>query len=169
MIKKLKSRAGLTLTELVITLFMLTMFSAACLLGMTTAFSVRRDTIKASDANILASTVAQAISGEIRTRSDVGLKAVDDKLYYRINETEHWLELESGQIKVKTVNSSRDLLGSAAYGQSSDSRSESRLSIKELKFESVGTAIKVTVIICDESGHELSNAEFTVAPLNPKA
>ena len=54
MIKKLKSRAGLTFTEMLVTLLILTMFSSACLLGVTTALRARQDNIKANDADSLA-------------------------------------------------------------------------------------------------------------------
>lgn len=174
MIKKIKSRAGLTLTELLISLLLMALFSSACLLGITTALSIRRDTIKVSDADILASTAAQVIADEIRMSS--GAKPSDDSssLDYTsftygesrtiMLETEETSE-NFGRIKVN----SRYLLGSAAYGYSSDSRSTSRLHIEDLSFESVkdGKAIRVTFIVCDEGGNELSNADFTVAPINP--
>lgn len=66
MIKKLKSRAGLTLTELLVTTLILTMFSSACLVGITTAISVRRDSIMIADADVLKATVTQLISSELR-------------------------------------------------------------------------------------------------------
>ena len=166
MIKKLKSRSGLTLTELVITLFILTMFSAACLLGMTTAFSIRRDIIKTSDADILASTVTQAISSEIRMSS--GVTVNDEVLKYKSANygANCTMRLDAdGRIKVGPDSSQRDLLSTAAYGYSSSSGSESKLHIEDLNFESVGAAIKVTFHICDESGHEFASTEFIVAPL----
>ena len=166
MVKKLKSRAGFTLTELLITLLILTMFSAACLLGMTTAFSVRNNIIKASDADILASTVTQAISGEIRMSSDATVE--NEVLTYRSANygANCTMMLDAdGRIKVGPDNAPRDLLSSAAYGYSSGSRSESKLHIEDLHFESDGAAIKVTFHICDEGGHALVSAEFSVAPL----
>ncbi len=63
---KLKSKSGLTLTEMLITVILLMFFSSACLLGISTALSTRRDMIKAADADILCSTVTQYISNELR-------------------------------------------------------------------------------------------------------
>lgn len=66
MLKKLKSRAGLTLTELMVTMLLLTMFSSACLIGITSAFASRRDHIRIADADILKSTVTEVITQELR-------------------------------------------------------------------------------------------------------
>lgn len=63
---KLKSRAGLTLTEMLVTVLVLMFFSTACLLGITTALKARQAAIKASDADILSSTIMQYISNEMR-------------------------------------------------------------------------------------------------------
>ena len=65
--KRIKNRAGLTLTEMLVTVLILTIFSSAVLTGMTTALSVRRDNIMANDAEIIASMTVTYITNELRT------------------------------------------------------------------------------------------------------
>ena len=72
LIKKVKSRAGFTLTEMLVTVALLSLFGSAVLVGMTTAYAVRRDSIKVNDADILASLVTNYISNELRTAVEVG-------------------------------------------------------------------------------------------------
>ena len=85
MLKKIKNRAGLTLTEMLVTVAILSLFSAACLTGMTTALSVRRDNIMANDAEILASMVTNYITNELRTASN--LRKVDGNKIEKEDET----------------------------------------------------------------------------------
>lgn len=66
MLKKLKSRRGLTLVELLVTTVILSLFSCGCLVGISTAFKSRSDHIKAADADILKSSVIEAITQELR-------------------------------------------------------------------------------------------------------
>ena len=85
-IKKLKDRAGLTLTEMLVTVAILSLFSAACLTGMTTALSVRRDNIMANDAEILASMVTNYITNELRTASNIDF-GTGGQVTYQSNES----------------------------------------------------------------------------------
>lgn len=70
MIKKLKSQSGLTITELMVTLLIFSMISSAVLVGISTSFAVRRDSILVSDAEILKSTVSQILKQELRFSSE---------------------------------------------------------------------------------------------------
>lgn len=86
MLKKIKNRAGLTLTEMLVTVAILSLFSAACLTGMTTALSVRRDNIMANDAEILASMVTNYMTNELRTASNIDFNTVG-QVTYQSNES----------------------------------------------------------------------------------
>lgn len=96
MIKKLKSRAGLTLTELLVTTLILTMFSSACLVGITTAISVRRDSIMIADADVLKATVTQLISSELRLCTKGS--GVKDAVTGEVKSEDVKLEDEDGRI-----------------------------------------------------------------------
>ena len=86
MLKKIKNRAGLTLTEMLVTVAILSLFSAACLTGMTTALSVRRDNIMANDAEILASMVTNYMTNELRTASNIDFSD-SSQVTYQSNES----------------------------------------------------------------------------------
>lgn len=178
MIKKLKSRAGLTLTEMLVTLLILTMFSSACLVGITTAFRARQDNIKANDADILASMVTQLITDELRfcelTDDAFG---VDGELTYRSHASSYnnvTLCLKNATDKngkdlgdrlCMTVNGSTKvdqmMLNDAAY-------STFPLCLENLKFWQDGDGnIGVSFDVCDEPGSRpIAQEEFYVKPLN---
>ena len=181
MIKKLKSRAGLTLTEMLVTLLILTMLSSACLLGVSTAFRARQDSIKANDADILASMVTQLITDELRfcELSDDAFN-VEGALTYRshasgfdnvtlhLSEADPSSDTEAGRLFMRIngngVENTKDqmLLNDAAY-------STFPLCLKELEFKPEGDNIRVTFEVWD--GHDpdsrkITQEEFYVKPLN---
>lgn len=172
MIKKLKSRAGLTLTEMLVTLLILTMFSSACLVGITTAFRARQDNIKANDADILASMVTQLITDELRFSEDA--VASGDSITYRshasgYNNVTLGLkdEGEVGKRLCMTVNATAGgieqmMLNDAAY-------STFPLCLKKLEFKQEGDSIKVTFEVWDgpsDDDRRITQEEFYVKPLN---
>lgn len=167
MIKKLKSRAGLTLTELLVTLLIMAMFSSACLVGISTAFRARQDNIKANDADILASIVTQLITDELRLSDDAVVSA--DSVTYTshasgygsvklyVDESDGHLYMDIGNEGSATKQA---MLNEAAY-------SSVKLRFNPLIFEVVDKSIKVTLEVTDADGKPLKTQDFFVQPLNP--
>ena len=137
MLKKIKNRAGLTLTEMLVTVAILSLFSAACLTGMTTALSVRRDNIMANDAEILASMVTNYITNELRTASNIDFRT-DGQVTYQSNESGFksvTLKLNNDGRLVMDINGSSkttvEVFSEAAYSD----KSVKQLKIINLTFE----------------------------------
>lgn len=180
MLKKLKSRAGLTLTELLVTLLIMSLFSTACLIGITTAFRARQDNIKANDADILASMVTQLITDELRLSEFESAPASGSEITF-MSTAYNSVTLKFGDYKVTkdgeektypgrllmTINSASPIdqmmLNNAAYTNT--------LLLANPHFEVVeeggSKSIKVTFEVCDEDESKvLASREFYVKPLN---
>ena len=178
MIKKLKSRAGLTLTELLVTMLILTLFSSACVLGITTALRARKDHIKLNDADILASLVQNTITDELRLcenpeETDGGLSVTfKSSVYESVTLYIGDYEVEDGdgnkvpypgRLYMK-VNSTSDtdpmmLLSNASY-------SHNTLKITDPVFKINGAVIEVSFEIKDINDMPLASRSFSVRPLN---
>lgn len=189
MLKKLKSKAGLTLTELMVTMLLLSMFSMACLVGITSAFSSRRDYIRISDADILKDTVVEVITQELRMCTNISDVTADGGSeieyqggmglyqYGRNNPSQKAkLELDENGRILKTVYSddgtpdgkpyTYQVLNYSAYG------TDGSFIISDLSFKKTSGAaegIEVSFKVKEKSDDlELTGADFTVIPLYEK-
>lgn len=175
MLKKLKSRAGLTLTELMVTMLLLTMFSMACLVGITSAFSARRDYIRISDADILKDTIIEVLTQELRLSINPEIKddgktisykggvgVFKDGIIYSSFDAKLTLS-DDGKLKKvfgKDEEYSYHVLNNSAYGENG------AFKIADLKFEDSDKGIKVSFRIVDRDDVELTKADFVVVPIN---
>lgn len=167
---KLKSRAGLSLTEMLVTVVVLMFFSTACLLGITTALKARQAAIKAADADILSSTVMQYISNEMRLSLDPRTEAIagkteDNKLVYDGGSTyanltsgmsEIWRD-DNGHIMRKIGSWEGEVLNDSAY---------SGLTLDKLHFEKSGNQLSCSFDIIDAEGNIIKSTDFSVTPIN---
>ena len=185
---KLKSKSGLTLTEMLITVILLMFFSSACLLGISTALSTRREMIKAADSDILSSTIMQYISNELRLSlnpddSVAGVFSYDGGSTYAnltCGDSEIWINYDDenypkgylmrriGRVeddddssKKYTVNHIYPVFNESAY---------SCFTLSDLTFEIIdGTGekkIRCSFVIKD-GDNPIKTTEFTVTPLTP--
>ncbi len=175
---KLKSKSGLTLTEMLITVILLMFFSSACLLGISTAISTRRDMIKAADADILASTVTQYISNELRlsipkapTFSEVEVFEYDGgSTYANLTCGNSKIKLDANGHLIRSIGDLKGavLTGDHEYSVLNDS-AYSGFKLAELKFTKTGDTIECSFVITDSNGNTVKTAEetrFTVTPIN---
>ena len=182
MIKKLKSRAGLTLTELMITLAILTMFSSACLVGIAAAIRTRNENIKVGNADILASMVSGLITEELSLSSN--LKSPDGpSIKYTSVEGERGdaeMSLSSNGHLMITYGTNasatpKPMLSEAAYGSVSKNiigtSSVIELRIDDLQFKITNGAdgckiVNVSFKILDSDSNVIKEDSFLVRPLN---
>ncbi len=179
---KLKSKSGLTLTEMLITVILLMFFSSTCLLGISTALSTRRDMIKAADADILCSTVTQYISNELRLSikgnpiegntkftydggsTYANLTCGDSDIWVNYDDAEYpkgCLMRRIGRLEDDnnkfTVNHIYPVFNESAY---------SGFTLDNLKFKIVGDTIECSFDIKDGES-TFKSTKFTVTPINP--
>lgn len=180
MIKKLKSRAGLTLTEMLVTMLILTMFSTACLIGVTTAFRARQDNIKANFADVLSSTVTQLITDELRMSEFETTPTDGPEITYVSHASNYgkarmylnadgYLYMDVGSAD---AGKSQPMLSSAMYMDTTQSDPRFKLKLDELYFsvDATNGNITVTFKVLDDNGAVLADKTgdngFTVKPLN---
>lgn len=174
---KLKSKAGLTLTEMLITVILLAFFSSACLLGISTALNTRTAMIKAADSDILSSTVMQYISNEIRLSLNGDTTAEPGKFKYEGGSTYAGLTAGSSEIWLNTdgrlMRKIGNLVGGVAgvqheYSVFNDS-AYSGMKLKNLTFTpEANGSITCSFIIEDSNGNTIKDVEdtrFTVTPI----
>lgn len=169
MLKKLKSRAALTLTELLVTTLILSMFSVACLTGISTAYNLRRQNVRIGDADILSSIAMQLISSELR----VSLKAdpAGESITYQDTRTKllnNTLKLDGDNHLIKVAGDEENqLINEATY---KDDVADIELYLDNLYFKLDDD--KKDVIVCkfeirDKSNDNLvKEVEFKIYPIN---
>lgn len=171
---KLKSKSGLTLTEMLITVILLMFFSSACLLGISTAISTRRDMIKAADADILCSTVTQYISNELR----LSLNGDDSETgVFKYDGGSTYANLTCGNSKIKLdadghlIRSIGDLEGAVLTGDHEysvlNNSAYSGFKLYQLIFD-IKDDGKITCSFDIKDGETtVKSTEFEITPINP--
>lgn len=150
---RLKSRRGFSLAELLVATLILTMVSMVACMGISTAMSDRAKAIAVADAQSVASTVAQAVSDQVRYGqiSDVGADYI--QLTSSTYGSDVKLCLEDGRLVAKSASDSYALLGEKAY---------SGLAVDSLEFHTGTSGVEITLSVGD-----IWSLTWTVAPLNP--
>lgn len=159
--KKLRSRAGFSLTEMLIAVAVLAIMSAAGAVVTGTVLSTRQDMLEAGDAQVLASTTLEALAKEIRygknVRLDGGTVTLDSQFFGEGAS----FKCAAGRVQASGKGVSGDeekFLTDKAY---------TSLKITDLKFEpSSGDGITISLKVEGRRG-ELWSQELTVVPLNP--
>ncbi|MEG2138802.1 MAG: prepilin-type N-terminal cleavage/methylation domain-containing protein, partial [Oscillospiraceae bacterium] len=110
MTKKLRSKKGFTLSELLVTLAILGVLTLAIAVGISSAATVYRQSVTLSESGVLASTLSQAVADELHYAREI--KGTDTVTYtsqtYGANAS---IRAENGRLKV----GSYQLVGDAAY------------------------------------------------------
>lgn len=183
---KLKSRAGLSLTEMIITVLVLALFSSACLVGITTALKARQEAIKAADADILCSTITQYISQQMRLSlknpdvsdpkkfiyeggaSEVEKTAGKSELFLNDDDEPEYEAKDKGYL-VRVLGEKVEPDGTLkknVYKVFNDS-AYSGLTLKDLKFDDCEKPkLRCTFDIVDADGNTVKSADFTVTQIN---
>lgn len=172
---KLKSCAGLTLTEMLVTVLVLMFFSTACLLGITTALKARQAAIKASDADILSSTIMQYISNEMRLSINGTVKGGGELFEYDGGSTYAYRTAGLSHLRLGVDDGTKGRLmrkiGDNPEFKVFNDTAYSGLKLDKLTFEDLGgNRLKCYFTILDDEGNEVkkpSETEFTVTLLNP--
>lgn len=171
---KINSRAGLTLTEMLITLGILSLLSMACLAGITAALNARRNSIQIANADLISSTMRQVVMQEMRLSYNVRIKDNPDdapngkKLLYDGGSSVMNLSTRNSALYLDADGHLWRQLGTSNYKVLNDS-AYSGLKASDLEFSTVeGTdrQLSCSFNIVDDSGNVIKTNEFTVRTLN---
>lgn len=158
--KKLKSRTGFSLSEMLMAVAVLGLFTLAVSVGISAAMPAYRQSTAYAEASVLSSTLAEAVTDELRYARDVVLDGESLKSYRSAVYGPGVSLYADGQGKIAVGASALQLLGSGAYaGCSAD---------VSVTYEAAGGCFRVALGV-SRDGTELSRAEFAVRPLNPVA
>ncbi len=166
--KKLRSRRGFSLTETLLCVALLALMTAAGTTVASTVLSTRNDMMEVADAQVLASTVLEAVSNEIRYGEYVTLDTTvsDNKLTLTSStfgeNTEFAVEASDGHVTVTSTamgGGSEKLLPDSAYTMG--------LKVTDLSFAkgAAENSVVITVKIGGRGDHTWEKA-LTVTPIN---
>lgn len=187
-VTKLRSRAGLTLSEMLVTLLLLVLVLAGVATGLKAAFDSYRDSARLSDALMLSSTLSEAIMDEFRFAGDVETETVgvggdarenvvgytslafgerQSMTVMKKDDSEpggYLVVAPKGTTEAELASKGKLLVGTGAYAR--------HLRVKDLTLTYVpGSAtdnplIKVSYTICSTMGTLDHKVEFSVCPQN---
>ena len=150
--KKLRSRRGVTLTEMLVTVIIIGLMTAGVATGISASLNVYHESTQLSDAQTLSATLAQAVMDELRYATNV---SGDAPTYDSMNYGEDAVIAPNadGRLAVNGI----ELIGSGAYN-----------GLKaNITYPYSGGAFSVTIMVSDANGELItSTPEFSVTPLS---
>ncbi len=161
--RKLRSRRGVTLTELLATVLILSLVTAGAVTGVSASLRVYRRSVRLSDAQTLSSTLSIALMDELRyaknPKGDTGTAVFTSAAY----GADVSVGSREGRVVVGAVDGEgrvtdgRELIGGGAYaGLAADAS----VAYSDGVFS-------VTVRICsDDTADTIQEVSFSVRPLN---
>lgn len=113
--KKLVSKRGLTLTEVLVAVLIFALLSVVIVYGTTAALHIYRKGVMASEARTLTATLTQSLSNELRYAQNI--RVTDDAVTFDSREfgADVTIKSEDGRVRIVSNSGVYDLLGSKAY------------------------------------------------------
>lgn len=157
--RKLRSRAGMTLTELLAAMAVLALLGTAIGAGTSAATRVYRQSTTFSEAAVLASTLTEAIADELRYAT--GLPETDtpddpsftSQTYGKGVSITNGIDDDAGHLMI----GSHALVGSRTY-------TSGLTAVVDIEWKD--KAFDVTLTINDASAVKQKEAKFSIAPIN---
>lgn len=114
--KKLVSKGGLTLTEVLVAVLVFVLLSIVIVYGTTAALHIYRKGVMASEARTLTATLAQSLSSELRYAQNVRV-ADDGTVTFDSREfgADASIKSDGGRVQIVSGGKAYDLLGNKAY------------------------------------------------------
>lgn len=157
--RKLHSRVGMTLTELLAAIAIMALLGTAISVGTSAALRVYRASTAVSEAGVLKSTLAAAIMDELRYATDIDADASpvtyrSDTYGKNVSITVSTADDSKGQLLIK----GQPLVGSKTY--------TSGLVVKALDIDYREGVFTVTLTVGETDGEITSTAVFKIDPIN---
>ena len=159
--KKLKSKRGMTLIELLCGIVVLLLITSLLTVGVRFGVKTYRTSMASSQAQTLCSTITTAITDKLRYCGNVS--ASGDKIFikdigsvYGDAESGGVFKVEDGEVLL----GSKKLLGSKAYPEGL------RVDQLRLDYASDTRIFSVSFIVTDSAGTELAASDFQVQKIN---
>lgn len=149
--KKLRARRGMTLTEVLVSLLILSLVTVGVVAGVSASLRIYRQAVEASDAQMLASTLSTALMDELRYARDIQTNGSFTSDTFGEGSS---VEVDDGRITVGGQN----LLTDAAYAG---------LRVNTADVAYAGGVFHVELTIRGRTeGRYIRTTSFDVRPLN---
>ena len=156
--KKLKSRAGMTLVELLCVVAILVLVSAMMATGIQLGARSYRQSVTYSDAQMLCSTLTTAVGDELRYARDIE----SDNSFFSSRGDNCSLIVTEGHLVMQQTDGSETqsfpLVPEALYAHG--------IQIADFTMTPENGIFTVTLVISDSAGTALTSTKFQVLPLN---
>ena len=147
---KLRSRRGVTLTEVLLTVLITAMTASVAAVGVTSSLRVYNDSTALSDAQTLSSTIAQTIMDELRFADDIAWDADSVVFTSKTYGSNSEIVSEGGYIYIN----GKAILPDGAYaGYTAET---------DVKYDGAEFDVVITIY---SSGKQISAADFSVCPI----
>ena len=157
--RKCMNRKGFTLTETLMVIFILSLMTAAGIVGISNVMASRVIMVQAADADILGSTAFQAVANEVRFGQNIEI--VEGGTAITLDSVTY-----GPGTKIYLTDDGRLVYGDNAKPILSDSTYSSRLVISDLQFAKEDEHITVTLKIAADPAKPLWDKTVPVVPLN---
>ena len=159
--KRLKSKSGMTLTELLCGIVVLLLITSLLTVGVRFAVKTYRTSMASAQAQTLCSTLTTAITDKLRYCGNVS--ASGDRIFIKDVGSVSGDEESGGVFRIEdgeVLLGSRKLLGSKAYPEG--------LRVDELKlaYAEESRTFSVSFVVTDSGGKELAKSDFQVQKIN---
>ena len=163
--KKLRSRRGLTLTETLVTLLIVSLVSGAVVTGVSSASKVYRQSVALSESHLLTTTLVQAISDELRFAKNI---AADGSTFTSAtfgNGASFSVGDEASGAPGQVLLKGSQLLGPGAYSTGTDQAKGVKALTVTWDEASWSFQVELTTQLLGTQ-EELQTTAFSVSPLN---
>ena len=161
--KKLKSRSGMTLTELLRGIVVLLLVTSLLTVGVRFAVKTYRASMASAQAQTLCSTLTTAVTDKLRYCGNVSENG--DRIFITDVGSVVGSEDEGGVFRIEdgeVLLGSKKLLGSKAYPEGL------RVDGFKLKYSGSTRIFSVAFVVTDSAGTVLAKADFDVQKINLK-
>jgi len=155
--KKLRSSRGMTLTELLVALMIISFIGMALTLGVNNAVKVYRDSSQLYEAETLCGTILTRLEDEFRFGRNIHKNDSGDTVFFNsklYGDNAH-VTLENGKIKI----GGKDLFGESAY--------TTDLMVSDCTVGYAGGQVTITVAVGPNDTGNYAEHTVKVTPINP--
>lgn len=153
--KKLRARGGMSLSELLVAILILSLVSLGVAVGVSSAMRVYQQSVELSDAQTLSSTLATAIMDELRFARDVSV--TDNNPSFTSATFGEGVSFDVDDNGYVTVGGQR-LVGTGAYA--------GYLQAEKPDITYQNGIFQVILTINGKSDNQVREVEFSVVPIN---
>lgn len=148
---KLRAKRGMTLTEVLVAVLILSLVTVGVAAGVSSSVKVYRKSVQFSESRTLCATLSQAVMDELRYATDIGSQSTNPTFTNQSGESVAIAAVE-GQLKV----GNRALVSTGAYNKMTAA----------VEYTYASGIFEVELTIKDNGGNTIHSTTFSVSTFN---